>query len=520
MSGGVSSIPWKGGVTVNHDLLANILIALILLIGTLFGVVICLRHPKAALAVALFAALFSPTLVVLTGIRELSLLDDALVLFCAIYLPGRRLMSGDKLRQFPGQWLFLGVAAAGAASSVMQQVPLATASTGGFLLLKGPILGFAAAQLDWVAADYALFRRLVVGFTIFLLASAGVNILMPDSWANVVASTRTVDYRYSLPSLIGPFTHPSFLGQLLGLCVVALIVLNKQGQRTWPLALLAAAAAFLTFRRKTWISIPLAVLAVLGLRRRLVALIMVIPAAALITASLWTPVQAVVTSTYQDYFVRSTEVPRVLLYKGAVEISERYFPLGAGFGRWGSEPAIRDYSPEYVSRGFESVYGFERNSTAESNFARDKFWPIPLGETGVVGLVCYLGALLAIARAFRRSLRVEASLPRALGLVGGGWFVMLMTESIAAPVFTGPPIFPWLFVLAGITAAVSQLHEELPHSEPSAVAAGTDGRNTSNVGHRGRLTAARPRSPAGGHSRGSSDPQPLPRASSARVDDT
>ena len=315
------------------------LLAALVAVATL-ACLLFLRHPRSALAAALIAVLVTPTLVVITDVSRVSLLDDALTLACFIYLPLRRVIGGQRLRRLPGQWCFVLVATAGLMSGLAQDVPLSISLSGGYLLMKGPMLGYAAAQLDWRQSDVVMLRKLVIRATVLLLMCATVNLVLPDQWAAVFASTGLADYRYSIASLVGPVTHPSFMGQILGLCVVALLAFDGDGnRRTWALTALASVAAFLTFRRKTLVSLPLAVLTVIGIRSRIALMSFAVPLLAVAIAFWWVPITGVATTTYRAYFVDSTTVPRVLMYQGAFELGAEHFPLGAGLGRWGSATA-------------------------------------------------------------------------------------------------------------------------------------------------------------------------------------
>jgi hypothetical protein len=443
-----------GVVTTASAFFTDGLYFAVLVAAAILACLLFLQHPRSALAAALIAVLVTPTLVVITGVSRVSLLDDGLTLACFIYLPLRRVLGGQQLRRLPGQWCFVLVATAGLISGLAQDVPLSISLSGGYLLMKGPMLGYAAAQLDWRQSDVVMLRKLVIRATVLLLTCATANLALPDQWAAVFASTGLADYRYSsIASLLGPFTHPSFMGQILGLCVVALLAFDGDGnRRTWPLTALASVAAFLTFRRKTLVSLPLAVLTVIGIRSRIALMSFAVPLVAVAIAFGWVPITGIATTTYHAYFVDSTIVPRVLMYQGAFELGAEHFPLGAGLGRWGSEIAVTHYSPEYVKRGFEDYYGLGRSSD-ENAFATDTFWPVVLGETGYLGLLGYVLAIVMMIRIFRSGVRSNQPLSRAMGTTGVGWLMLLLWESTAAPVFSGPPLYPWLFVAAGLTIA-------------------------------------------------------------------
>lgn len=92
------------------------------------------------------------------------------------------------------------------------------------------------------------------------------------------------------------------------------------------------------------------------------------------------------------YFFAGEEdgIARTTFYYTAVKILADYFPLGSGFGSFGSEAAARYYSPLYYKYGVDSVYGMSPLDYGESsNFLVDTFYPI-LAEFGVIGIILYI----------------------------------------------------------------------------------------------------------------------------------
>ena len=74
------------------------------------------------------------------------------------------------------------------------------------------------------------------------------------------------------------------------------------------------------------------------------------------------------------------------------QIAKDYFPIGTGFGTFGSTYAASNYSPVYY------LYGIADNPELGVNskmYLTDQFWPILLGETGILGTVLY-GILLLL----------------------------------------------------------------------------------------------------------------------------
>lgn len=72
-----------------------------------------------------------------------------------------------------------------------------------------------------------------------------------------------------------------------------------------------------------------------------------------------------------------------------------YFPLGAGFGTFGSDVAATQYSPLYKKYGFNSIYGMRQG---ETYFLNDNYWPMVMGQFGFFGTMLILVALIKFMR--------------------------------------------------------------------------------------------------------------------------
>jgi hypothetical protein len=88
-----------------------------------------------------------------------------------------------------------------------------------------------------------------------------------------------------------------------------------------------------------------------------------------------------------------TESARQMLYKAGARIALDHFPIGGGFGSFGSEASISDYSPLYSQYGLSGTYGFRPSAPI---FLHDASWATVLGETGLAGLVGFVIAVAAL----------------------------------------------------------------------------------------------------------------------------
>lgn len=96
-------------------------------------------------------------------------------------------------------------------------------------------------------------------------------------------------------------------------------------------------------------------------------------------------------SQIQKYFGDTAVTARNLLVQGGISIMRDYFPLGSGFGTFGTEIAAKYYSPLYYKYGLNSFWAL----TEGGSELVDCYWPAIGAELGVVGVL--LMALLIIA---------------------------------------------------------------------------------------------------------------------------
>jgi hypothetical protein len=347
---------------------------------------------------------------------------------------------------------------------------------GAFLAVKGALLAWAIAQLDWTERDFVFIVRAVGAVLALTVACAVVNLAIPEQWTAAVQSGGDVEYRYGLPSLVGPFSHPSAFGQIAALGAIAVVAYRATIAKSLTSAVLLIGSLFsvvFSLRRRLVVGVAASIgfvrLKISRATTALVALIALPPALIL----LWPFLTTATAEIYEDYLT-GEPAARTVITLDSFDVAAGYFPLGAGFGRFGSFIAGDEYSPEYVARGYPLIYGLGNTPERGNEWLTDTQWPAIIGESGFVGAACYVAALAVIYLRFRRTWRVETT-PwlRCLGLTGMGWTAMMLIDSIASPVFNAAPTFPLLFTLAAILR--SGLASPAVSGAGRAEAAGSDG---------------------------------------------
>lgn len=229
----------------------------------------------------------------------------------------------------------------------------------------------------------------------------------------------------------GLFRNVAVLGTFMVIAFTVLLGMTWQGTagRRVPQLVLVGLAALSTLRLKAMVSMPAAAvaLAITNTRARSrLALVAALGALAMISTN------GVLTGIADEQIGRYTSEkpePRQRLQTASIEIARDNFPLGVGFGQFGSAPSIEQgsYSPVYGEYGLASRYGFRPD---DPRYALDTSWPGLLGEVGVLGSLAFAAAILALTMSlFRRS--QKAGVQADLASIGFGVMVVVIIDSLA-----------------------------------------------------------------------------------------
>lgn len=95
----------------------------------------------------------------------------------------------------------------------------------------------------------------------------------------------------------------------------------------------------------------------------------------------------IASSQIDKYFNDQNRTPRNDLLNGSIILMKEHFPIGTGFATYGSYAAAKYYSPIYYTFGFQKYFGMSKSDT---QFLTDNFWPMILGEFGLLGAFIYI----------------------------------------------------------------------------------------------------------------------------------
>lgn len=146
---------------------------------------------------------------------------------------------------------------------------------------------------------------------------------------------------------------------------------------------------------------------------------------------------------------------RSVMHSVAFRIMEDYFPIGTGFGTYASAEAAKNFSPVYELYDFEYLLRFEVNRQWV-NFLNDTFWPIIIGQTGVIGTVAYLGTIGSV---FYESWKLQRQNLYYFVAVLYGWCHLIIC-SVAEPAFNNSTAVPIAVVMGLVLCKMGSYSKE------------------------------------------------------------
>jgi len=290
-----------------------------------------------------------------------------------------------------------------------------------------------AASVPWKEGDADRAVTAVIWAMPVLLLVGFIGYLFPDEVLKYLAPGQADASftRGDVSFFMAPFPHPGVYGWAMAVGALAAITRLMRGHSPGPVIGLAAGVVgvILSVRRRPLVALPVSLFAVLlrvtG-RQRLRVMGTFLVVAGLLVWLGGDFIHATVEDTMTSYLADdAAESARGLLVLGAVDLGKQDFPLGAGFGRFGTYASVLFYSDIYDQLALSHIYGLAPDSPY---YIMDTYWPHILAEAGAVGL---LALAVFMWRLWRRVRLLDSTEGRmaALLLVEG------LVESLAGPVF-------------------------------------------------------------------------------------
>lgn len=361
-------------------------------------------------------------------------IDELLVLLCFAYLALHIHFVFRKKWQL--LYLWLGFMAIGIISSLVYRYQAPVPSfIDAVVVINKFMVGYLTAYVYCCLHPGALSQRLTGAarlITALLFVIALHDLVMTPFFPRG-------EYRYFTQSLVLMFPHSTYLSAAMVTLLVLLGYTNKNN-RNIPFMLMATFIGMMTLRGKAIAFFALYWMMYLCLvifrMRNLKALIVVGVLACIVIGY----------EQISDYFLTTTRYsPRQIMLKDSIPLALKHFPLGTGFGTFGSTIAAQNYSPLYTQLGYPDNRGMNPLDTA---YLTDSFWPEIFAQFGLIGTLLFVGVIILFVVYSIKTLKKN--------LIAGFSMLMILINmlinSTAESSFFNPASF-LLFIIFGMLEA-------------------------------------------------------------------
>lgn len=185
----------------------------------------------------------------------------------------------------------------------------------------------------------------------------------------------SIEERFGIKAFMFVFGHPSnFAASIVG--VFALLLRDAKQHKLYLAACVVILLSTMRFKAIAFVAVMM--LAMLAFRRvkRLTFTFLLVAA-----------ILAVGVASYQLDIYLNGDTARGALLTNSVRVANEAFPLGSGFGSYGSDVTKDAYTELYYQLGFNTIYGL-----TESNpiYLADMFYSTVLAQFGWLGFLVFL----------------------------------------------------------------------------------------------------------------------------------
>lgn len=387
--------------------------------------------------------------------RLFSYLDEGVILITFSFVT---LAALAQKKHIPLNYLILaagGIILTGTLGGVVNATPVLIVLSDIIIFLKGILIFWIFAGFSYSEKDIRSLLKIIGITAVIILLLAGIELIDPVTFRGMIGNVARVHWRLGFPSLLSIFTHPSIFGWFCGFISLFAFAfyLTEKKIKYLLLFLMFLLGVIFSMRLKPMGAVAAAILSglICSRSRAKVGVIITVAILGLFLLGMFkTRITGIVREQITEY--RDPLMPRTMFYRTSIKIAREYFPLGVGFGRFGGEIAARYYSPVYKKYRFHRIWGLGLDRL----FLNDTFWPMILGELGVIGFLIYFGISVYFLLLFKKGYRQATnSLTGAFFLAGFMIFVEALVESLAEPIFVKPPAAYFIFTVAGIAYSLS-----------------------------------------------------------------
>ncbi len=252
--------------------------------------------------------------------------------------------------------------------------------------------------------------------------------------------------RYGLKSFQLFYSHTTVLASNAAFLLSILLMIHQK-KRSYGCMIALCGLMCVTLRSKAFGAVLLFVLLyvlIVGMKKplKLKLLLMFVP---LVIIAGWEMIYFYYLGPLQ------AESARAQLLIKSISVANDHFPFGAGFGTYGTYQSAEHYSPLYFMYNLDEIQGL---TPTDSGYICDSFWPAILAESGWIGLLVYIIAIIMIYVRIQKYWRSN----RAYYIAGIYILAYELIESTSAAAFFHPIAIQFA-VLLGIILSRQEKYE-------------------------------------------------------------
>ena len=395
-------------------------------------------------------------LIALTGISFLNYLDEIIIVFLLI-MSIINLGKKSTIKKFDFKLLIMillfaitGIISCYLNSNFIFKDTLMSC----FLSTKFWILVLAISLLKVDKSTIDKYYNSLFTIEVIVIIFAIVNILFLEFYKSIFPLSN-ITYRFGMIAVCSVFSHPGKYGWFMLFCALAHFSLYKKNgnKRDFVKMIISIIACLLSLRTKVIMSIIACFVcyAIYVNRESFKKQIKKIVLVLILSICILIPFKDIVYNTYVLYFTDSEGYSvRQALMDNSLKISKDYFPLGVGFGKYGTWYASQKYSEYYIKYGMSHMYGLTKDNTS---YSTDTFWPAIIGETGVIGCIIYIFMIILLIKQLNMINKKKNEADSALSLFALMTMIQIIIESFGSASFNGPPEYFFAAVTIGLAIA-------------------------------------------------------------------
>ena len=234
-----------------------------------------------------------------------------------------------------------------------------------------------------------------ISYHVKLITTVFILMTVIDLLFGIFPDTTVQFGKFGLKPLCLIYAHPATLAVVCLFLLSLLCVLNKYGIKSNGYIVSLILMMIMTMRAKIigTLAVVLAIYVYVYIFKKKITIKRILIMVPIVMVLAWGEIQS--------YYLYNTEASRLLLTKTSLQIAKDLLPLGSGLATFASSFSKRPYSPIYQKYGLSEIWGLSMETGQDIS---DTFWPMILGQFGIIALIAYL---IFVFNIFKRIQKID-----------------------------------------------------------------------------------------------------------------